>query len=92
MQKGWVYEPVISTYELLLFHNTIGRHGDPFYYIPIAIAKREETGMKYHYLCIAKQISFPGSSSHFTNIEIYKPPLGEPYVTALHKFCFDQFT
>lgn len=89
MYQGWIYEPVISYYEALLFYNVMQKHQDEFYYTPIAKAKREETGMKYRFLCIAMLKSKPGLSSHFADIEIYKPISGMPYATNLFKVEFN---
>jgi hypothetical protein len=90
MQKGWVYEPVISMYEALLFFNAMKRHKDQYNYNPIAIASREQIGMKYRFLCIATPKTIPGQPSHFADIEIYKPISGIPYATGLHKLDFDK--
>lgn len=90
MQRGWIYEPVISNYETLLFYNALRKHSDAFYYKPIAVAKREETGMKYRYLCIAAPRSNPSSPSHFADIEIYKPEKGMPYATCIYRIEFDK--
>jgi len=88
MQKGWVYEPVISSYEALLLYNALKRHDDNFYYYPIAIAKREEIGTKYRYLCIAKPKTIPGPPSHYADVEVYKPYAGMPYATCLYRLDF----
>lgn len=85
MPKEWVYEPIISRYELLLFNNALSRHRDLYYYIPVAIAKREETGMKYRFLCIAEPKTNYGAPAHFANIEIYKPEQGMPYATHIQR-------
>jgi hypothetical protein len=90
MQKGWVYEPVITKYEALLFYNAMKKHKDHFIYNPIAIARREETGTKYRFLCIATPKTNPGPSSHFADIEIYKPNNGMPYATCLFRLDFDK--
>ena len=90
MQKDWLYEPVISYYESLLFYNALFQYKDNFYYSPIAIAKREETGTKYRFLCIAKPKTYPGACSHLTTIEIYKPANGMPYTTKLSRIPFPQ--
>jgi hypothetical protein len=90
MQRGWVYKPVITNYEALLFYNVLKKHADSFYYRPIAIAKREETGIKYRYLCIAMPRVNPLNPSHFADIEIYKPQMGMPYATYLYKIEFDK--
>jgi hypothetical protein len=90
MQRGWIYEPVISNYEALLFYNALKKHSDSFYYRPIAIAKREETGMKYRFLCIAIPKATPYHPSHFAEIEIYKPEMGMPYATCLYRLEFDK--
>lgn len=90
MQIGWVYEPVISHYESLLFINALSKHKDQYRYYPISVAKREEIGLKYRYLCIAKSAIIDESRSHFANIEVYKPPQGMPYVTRLRRLSFDQ--
>lgn len=90
MLKGWVYEPVISNYEALLFYNALKKHPDSYFYQPIAIAKREETGIKYRFLCIAMVKDIPYHPSHFADIEIYKPVMGMPYTTSLYKIDFDK--
>ncbi len=90
MQKAWVYEPVISDYEALLFHNSLRKHTDIYCYHPIAIAKREEYGIKYRFLCIATPKTDLMQSSHFAEIEIYKPIKGMPYITCLFRLSFDK--
>jgi hypothetical protein len=85
MQGGWVYRPVITEYETFLFYNAMRKHRDAFYYAPIAVAKREETGMKYRFLCIAAPKACPYSQSLFADIEIYKPVDGMPYATCLYR-------
>ncbi|MDD3172426.1 MAG: hypothetical protein PHF63_01945 [Herbinix sp.] len=90
MPRGWVYEPVISNYESLIFYNALQKHPDSFNYQPIAIAKREETGIKYRYLCIAMPKVNPFRPSHFADIEIYKPEMGRPYATCIYKIDFDK--
>jgi len=92
MLKEWVYEPLISQYELLLFYNAVSRHIDSNHYIPIAMAKREESGMKYRFLCIAEPNTYHGPPTHFANIEIYKSEQGMPYATRIHKIQFDQYS
>lgn len=89
MPKCWVYDSNITHDEALIFYNALIRHNDPFYYYPIAVAKREETGTKYRFLCIARPKNVPAQSSHFVGIEIYKPILGMPYATCLHKLVLD---
>jgi hypothetical protein len=91
MLKEWVFEPQISPYELLLFNNAVSRHKDSYGYWPIAMAKREETGIKYRFLCIAQSLSPLAPPSHFACIEVYKSEKGMPYVTRIHKSSFDQF-
>lgn len=88
MQIEWVYEPVISYYEMLLFRNAIKNHSNYFYYIPIAIARREEAGRRYRFLCIAKAVA-SGLSTHFSDIEVYKPHFGKPYATCVNNIAFD---
>lgn len=90
MPPGWVYEPVLTNYDALMFYNILSKHPDMYYYRPIAIAKREETGVKYRYLCIAFSKSNPYYPSHFADIEIYKPPRGIPYATSLYRMDFDK--
>ncbi|MDF2484638.1 MAG: hypothetical protein K0R46_806 [Herbinix sp.] len=85
MPKSWVYEPITSHYDALLFYNAMKRHYDPFYYIPISVAKREEIGTKYRFLCIARDRSNPEQASLFAKIELYKPPVGIPYATSLYR-------
>lgn len=87
--KSWVYEPFMSNYEIVLLHNALRRHQDNFFYNPIALAKREEAGMKYRFLCIAVPKTYPGPPSHFADIEIYKPMKGMPYCTSLYRKDFD---
>lgn len=90
MQSEWVYEPYLSDYEALIFYNALKKHTDSFYYKPIAIGKREETGMKYRYLCISSSKDNPYTHTHFTVIEIYKPQMALPYVTCLFRIEFDK--
>jgi hypothetical protein len=90
MQRGWIYEPVISNYEALLFYNALKKHSDSFYYRPIVIAKREEIGMKYRFLCIAIPKVSPCHPSHFADIEIYKPAMGMPYATSIYRIELDK--
>lgn len=90
MPLRWVYEPFLTNYEALLLYNALKNHPDAYYYKPIACAKREETGMKYRYLCIAAPKDNPFITSHFADIEVYKPQLGAPYTTFLYRIDFDQ--
>ncbi len=92
MQKGWVYEPVISNYDALLFYNVMSNYTDGYHYHPIAIAKREQIGMKYRFLCIVLEKITLNLPSHFADIEIYKPELGKPYATCIYKLEFEQFS
>jgi hypothetical protein len=85
MPRSWVYDPIISHYDALLFYNAMKRHYDPFNYIPIAVAKREEVGMRYRFLCIAHDRCDPEQASLFAKIEIYKPIAGMPYATLLRR-------
>lgn len=89
MPKSWVYEPRISPYDALLFYNAMKRHYDLFYYTPIAVAKREEVGTKYRFLCIAHYRNAPEQDSLFARIEVYKPIAGMPYATRLHRLPQD---
>jgi len=91
MLNRWIYEPLISQDDFLLFCNALSRHKDSYYYRPIAIAKCEEAGLKYRFLCIAEPNTFQGPPTHFANIEIYKPTQGMPYATRIHRICFDQY-
>lgn len=90
MPLRWTYEPQLTNFEALLLYNALHQLPDAFYYRPIAIAKREETGMKYRYLCIAIPKDNPFRPSHFADIEVYKPILGEPYATFLYRMDFEQ--
>lgn len=90
MQNGWIYEPFIPGNEALIFYNALQNHQDRYYYTPIAIAKREEIGIKYRFLCIANLKDTPYYPSHFADIEIYKPLYGMPYVSSLYKVTFDK--
>jgi len=89
MPKAWNYEPVIGDYELLMLENALHKHQDDYQYQPIAIAKREETGIKYRFLCIAVPIANPLMPSHFADLEIYLPPTGMPYICSLYRIPFD---
>jgi hypothetical protein len=89
MPLRWEYETYLQNYEGLLLYNALRKHPDAYHYKPIAIAKREETGTKYHYLCVAVPKDNPFRSSHFADIEVYKPPLGAPYITLLKRIEFD---
>ena len=89
MLMSWIYEPILSPYVSLLFYNTMKRHYDSFYYTPIAVAKREEVGIKYRFLCIAHDKDTPEQDSLFASIEIYKPIAGKPYATRLHRLSQD---
>lgn len=91
MLSNWVYKPMISHYEALLFYHALRRHRDSYHYYPIAVASREEVGMKYHFLCIAKLISDPAFSSQLVEIEIYKPAKSLPYATYIHRCEQDIF-
>ena len=90
MPKGWVYDPVITYYDSLMFYNALKKHPDSYFYRPIAIARREETGIKYRFLCIAFPKDNPFNPAHFADIEIYKPLLGMPYATSLFKIDFEK--
>lgn len=92
MLREWIYEPYLSDHDNLIFYNALYKHRDPFYYHPIALARREETGMKYHFLCIAFPRDFLGRPSHFADIEIYKPRLGMPYATCLYRIDFEKIS
>ncbi len=70
MPKNWFYEPTVSPYDALLFYNTMKHHHDLFDYIPIAVAKREEIGTIYRYLCIAQASNAPDQDTLFVGIEI----------------------
>ena len=89
MSKRWIYEPMLYPYDALLFYNAMKRHYDPFCYTPVAVAKREETGIKYRFLCLAYDKNAPEQASLFASIEIYKPPSGIPYATHLHRLPQD---
>lgn len=89
MQQDWIYHCEISNYEALLLYNALKRHKDTFCYHPIAVAKREETGMKYHFLCIAEPTSIHCGNTHFVDIELYKPMAGMPYITRMKKLNFE---
>ncbi|MDF2537243.1 MAG: hypothetical protein K0S76_264 [Herbinix sp.] len=91
MLKNWVYEPLVSYYDSLLFYNSISRYKDPYSYKPIAIAKREEIGLKYRFLCVAVPKEATQPTSHFALIEIYKSEKGMPYITRLHRISSDHF-
>ncbi len=91
MPKSWVYEPIISPYDALLFYNAMKRHQDPFEYQPIAVARREEIGMKYRFLCIARYRQDPEQASLLVRIEIYKPTAGMPYATCIHRLPQDSW-
>lgn len=90
MQQGWNYRPEISYYELLLLYNALKRHESTYSYCPIAVAIREQTGTKYHFLCIAKPLTSPGTTSHFADIEVYKPVKGMPYISRLKRINFNE--
>lgn len=89
MPKSWIYEPTITYYEALLLYNALQKHQDDYRYHPVALAKREEVGTKYRFLCIATPESNPLLSSHFADIEVYKPINGMPYITSLFRLDFD---
>jgi hypothetical protein len=88
--KEWSYEPFIPYHDLLVFYNAMNRYDDSYQYRLIAMAKREETGMKYRFLCIASPKAIDSTVSHIANIEIYKPVNGMPYATRLHKISVDE--
>lgn len=90
MNIKWIYEPTMSDYENLLFHNALNGHKDVFRYHPIALAKHEEYGMKYRFLCIASAQSDPVPYTCFADVEIYKPLKGKPYITSIFRLDFDQ--
>lgn len=89
MPKSWIYEPMLSAYDALLFYNAMRRHCDSFYYTPVAVAKREEAGIKYRFLCLAYNKNTPSQDSQFASVEIYKPNSGMPYATRLHMLSQD---
>lgn len=89
MYLDWVFEPYMTDYELLLFNNSINHCEKDYIYHPIAIAKRDEIGVKYRYLCIAKTSIYPHTSCKIMIIEVYKPPQGKPYVTRLFPIDFN---
>lgn len=90
MQMDWVYHPTIPSIERLIFNNAMLRHIDQYYYAPIAMAKREESGVKYRFLCIAALKNINNTPSHFADIEVYKPIFGMPYISGLYKIEFDK--
>jgi len=89
MQENWVFEQKILYYEALIFFNTIKGIMNSYLYDPIAIARHEQYGMKYHFLCIAKPMSSPQLISHFAVIEIFQPVSGIPYATKLLRIEID---
>ena len=91
MLSCWIYEPIMSTHEALLFYNALKQHESQFYYIPVAVARREEEGIRYRYHCIARSKLGPAACSHFTGIELYKPILGMPYITYIHNYEADHW-
>lgn len=91
MSMGWIYEPIQSPYDVLLFYNSMKKHIDSFCYTPIAIARREEIGTKYRFLCLAYDKADPDAASQFASIEIYKPMTGLPYPTRLHRLLQDNW-
>lgn len=90
MQQSWVYRSEMTYNESMLLQYVMKKHRDSFYYIPIAVAKREEIGIKYRFLCIAHS-KLNKSPSHFTIIGLYKPEKGMPYATSMGKITFDNF-
>lgn len=90
MQIGWIFEPLVSHYDVLLFYNVMDKHQDHYFYRPIAVARREEYGWKYRFMCIAMPRQNPGVISHFADIEIYTPYKGLPYASYLCRIDFDQ--
>lgn len=90
MPLRWTYEPYLTNYEALILHNALCQCPGAYIYKPIAVAKREETGMKYRYLCLAIPKDNPFRPTHFADIEVYKPMLGEPYTTFLYHMDFEQ--
>ncbi len=91
MLKQWYYIPDISSYEVLLFHNVICNYCDYCHYLPFAIAKEAQYGIKYRFLCIAYPDASPILCSDLMIIEIYKPIHGAPYMTNIRKICIDVF-
>ena len=89
MQLYWIFEPEITEYEVTLFHSAMYQHRDYYYYCPIAVAKQEQLGMKYRFLCIAKPWDCTSLCSHLADIEIYKPISGMPYATCLFRLDFN---
>ena len=90
MQNSWIYEPMTNRNEAFIFYNALQNYQDRYYYTPIAVARREEIGVKYRFLCIAIPKDTPHCPSHFADVEIYKPLKGMPYACSIYKAAFDQ--
>ncbi len=88
--KAWIYEPVITDHEILLFYNALRRHQDNYHYHPIALAKREETGIKYRFFCIAAFQAAPDLPTQFADVEVYKPSNGAPYISGIYYLDYKQ--
>lgn len=92
MPMDWKYEANLSYYDIIMFHNVMNSHCDSYIYIPIALAKREEIGIKYRYLCIAQPKSIYGPDSHLVIVEIYRSEMGVPYATRIKRIHFDELS
>lgn len=90
MQCKWAYHTMIDDYDIHLLYNAMRRHQDAYNYYPLAVAKREEIGSNYRFLCIAIPKANQEYASHLTVIGVYKPPAGIPYATCLYRQDFDQ--
>lgn len=86
----WKYEPNITYDDYIMFHNVMNNHVDSYVYQPIALARREEIGTKYRFLCIAQPKDLFRPDSHLVIIEIYRSQKGSPYATRLKRISFDE--
>lgn len=81
MPGSWDYQPYLTTYDSFVFYNAIGQHEDYFYH-PIAVAKQVVNGTNYRFMTIA-QPKTAGYSAHFAVVDVYQPPDGQAYATAI---------
>lgn len=90
MQCRWNYETMITDCDLHILYTALHKHRDQYDYYPLSVAKRDEIGLNYRFLCIAIPKAKPEYASHLAEIGVYVPPAGKPYATCLYRRDFDQ--
>jgi len=81
---------MIADCDLQILYTALQKYKDQYNYYPLVVAKRDEIGSNYRFLCIAIPKANPEHVSHLAEIGVYAPPAGKPYATCLHRRDFDQ--